>query len=299
VTILSVRFCGTQAARRYTLRASPDASVGQVARYLSQHDIGLDTNTLEVAFPLPVVGTVRDSGLQRGDRLLLLSPAEDEAQLPIPPRPGDHILRFSLDEVMQQSGTKRRVVAGKPDETRGFVPDIDLRAFAPPRFHSFISRACLQFDFDSAARLWYATRLGVTRVMIDEFELGSEPAPLDAARWLRFYRATDEPRHPDSQAIGRVRVEVAVVEAERGLTYLAPGDFPVNIVVGTEREPLTLNVSDALPVERVIEGLSANGRLSPDAALLALRLLPPQTPLGAVGDGMLYAGSRPTRLSRQ
>jgi hypothetical protein len=130
--------------------------------------------------------------------------------------------------------------------------------------------------------------LGTARVMVDEFELGSQPIPITGNNRLRFF-------HPATvRPVGEICLDIQAVNADDERTYLEAGEFPVTVYVGVETSGQTLNVSDNLSFERIVKALAAYNRAGTAAyyRLCLLRLLNPDTPLAYLGGNMLYAARR-------
>lgn len=264
----------------------PGVTAGDVARYLSRHEAYVSASTLELARPVMPNQRLRDVDVQVGDRLVIFTrPPRPHTAPPAPPdAPTETVLRFTSGDWMAESRGRRRLVLGKPDEHRGFMPDLDLRPFLLPYAPEFLSRECLLLEHDGAR--WTLRRLGVTHVQVDDLELGSDPMPLDSARVLRFYRAADRGR-----PLGEVRVEAVDAPPGEG------GAMPFGVVIGAEQEPRTVHVSDNLALERIVGGLVAytGDPLTPDYRLYLLRLLPPDVRVQTLeldADEFLYLPRR-------
>ena len=193
------------------------------------------------------------------------------------------------------------LLLGKPDEVRGVQPDIDLRDFVPAQSLPFISRECLRLFFDEGEKLWFAQKVGQTRLVIDEFELGDSEIVLDGEKWLYFYRASDDPKLPASRPIGGLRLEVEETSGRGRESDVHAGTHHIGIWLGSEQDSQTLNASENLVLERIVTGLAQYSRivLKGDYQLCLMRLLSPEVRVGTLHlapDEFLYA---PRYVSRQ
>jgi hypothetical protein len=282
------------ASRRYDVQLNEQVTVGGIARYLSQHEAYVDATTLEMARPVLPAQRLQDLDIQVGDRLLIFTQPPQLTDLPAALTPGDKTLKFSLGDIEISSRGKKSLLVGKPDEAREIFPDIDLRNFISPTLLGFVSRECLRVEFDEQSKLWYAEKIGQTRLMIDDFELSDEKVALDGERWLRFYRASDDPKHPDCRPVGVIHVQVEEMQSRPDVSYFRSGSRHLAMCVGTERESHTLNASESLTLGRVVAGLAAYNKtvLSPSYRLFLMRLVSPNTPIQSFNlgsDGFLYA----------
>ncbi len=282
----------------YTLQLSEQVTVGETAQYLSQYESHLAVSTLEIARPVQISHRLQDIDIQTGDRLIVFIQPAKHAELPASLRPGDKTLKFSLGDSEISSRGKKGVLVGKPDESEQVMPDIDLRYFIPPEHLEFISRGCLWLNFDEADKTWYVSRMGQTRVMIDEFELGADKIPLNDDQWLRFYRGTDDPRQSANRPIGELRLTVEEVQSHDGIINFEPGNQRLNVQVGSERESQTLNVSENLRIGQVATSLALYNDipLTPEARLFLARLLPPDAKIQTLKlgkDEFLYTALNP------
>lgn len=292
----TIRFAATlvQTGYRYQADLAEDVSVGSIARFLSQHDAAVNANTMELARLIEPAQRLQDIHLQTGDRLVIIMQPPHYAELPAALHPGDRVLKFSLGEYEVSSRGKKLLLVGRSDEMRQIYPDIDLRYFIPSHSLGYISRQCLRFYFDDAAKQWYALKTGQTRLMIDDFELGDEEVALDGEMWLRFYRASDNPKSPSSRPVGALRLQVEEVQAQADTASLRAGLTPVSVCIGSEYESQTLNASENLVLEQIVTGLARYHQrlLTPDARLYLMRLLSPEVKVGSLNmsaDEFLYA----------
>ncbi len=276
----------------YTLKVSDSALVGRLARYLSQQEAFIDSSTLELARPVQAAQRLGDVDIQAGDRLLVFASKPASAELPAPLNPGDKIMKFVLGDTVVSSRGKKSLLIGKPDPAREV--DIDLRSFISPKQLGYISRDTLRMDFDERSKTWYASRLGRTRLLINEYELTADPIPLGDRSLLRLYRANEEPTNPAFRPLVEILLVTETVQSREDLLYLETGDRVLPIQVGVEKDSASLNVSDNVLFGQVLSGLTGHLKLRFDAeaSLYLLRLLPPNTPLSQItlgADEFLYA----------
>lgn len=282
-------------SQEYGLRLDAETTVGDLARYLSHAEAYVETTTLEWVAALDETMRVGDIDRLAGDRLLIFTSPPRRADLPLL---GGRAIKFIQGEIEITARGKKRLLLGKPDEGKGVLPDVDLRNFVPPRWLSFISRECLGLEYDDQAGKWFAQKLGVTRILIDDYELTTERIPLEGVRRLRLYRHHDDPF--DSYPLSELRVQVEGGERDTSLPLLREGDQPTRVRIGVEREPQLLNVSENVTLERILEGWTAYNRLNSPARLYLARLISPDIPLYNLpmeGEVFLYAGR--SRLSEQ
>ena len=271
----------------YTLQLSESVSVELLARYLAQvFTQGDEHLTLELAQPVLPRHRVDEIDLQAGDRLLILDQPPHQRELPDVLGPNAKTLRFSAGDYRIQSRGKRHLLLGKPDATRGLAPDVDARFFISPQSIDYISRSCLRFDYDPVTQRWYALKVGVNRVLMDDYELGSEPVPVDGDCWLNFYRATDEPRSVAARPLGELRLSVEETsnQSRREFVDLESGGYGVVAVVGAEKENHHLSINSSITAQLIAERLAQhdNAPLAANYRLYILRLVAPRTPLQAL-----------------
>ncbi|HYO88022.1 MAG TPA: FHA domain-containing protein [Candidatus Limnocylindrales bacterium] len=280
------------ARQSFALNLGERVTVGKLARYLSQQEAGIDMSTLEFARVVGGSQHVQDIDLQAGDRLVIFTSPSQPGELTQPLNPGDKVAKFLVGDVVITSRGKKSLQVGKPDSQRDV--DIDLRNLVSPRAIGFISRDTMRLDFDDRAKTWYASRTGKTRVLINEFELGTERVPLSDVTTLRLYRAGDEPTSPAFQPLAVIRIEMETVQNREDIIYLDQGPVRTPIQIGMGKERLTLNVSENVPLGQVAGSLLAFHKLNPttEAQIVLMRLIPPATPLSAISFGQdetLYA----------
>ena len=282
----------------YTFHLSDRVMVGEIAQYLSQYEPHLSLTTLEVAHPVQRDQRLRDIDIQMGDRLISFMQPVKHVDLPTPINPGDKVLRFSLGDFEIKSRGKKGILVGKPDETQQIIPDIDLGYFVAPESLEHVSRGCLWLSFDEYNRAWYASKLGQTRIMVDEFELGTDKLPLNDVQWLRFYRVTDDPKEKNSRALGAFQLHVEEAKARDGILAFEPGNWRLNVHVGLESDGQTVRASESLRIEQVLEHLARyNGTgLPAEAQLYLARLISPEVKMHTLDlgyDAVLYASLNP------
>ena len=243
-------------SHNYRIQLSGRVTVGDIARYLTQYEAHVDASTMEIVRPVHHPQQLQEVDVQPGDRLLLFLAPTRQVELPAPLKQGDKVLKFSVGDFEISSRGKLRVMIGKLDEARQMVPDVDLRYFVSPESLDYISRECMWLEYDARQKVWYATRQGKTRIMIDEFELGTDKVSLNDDQWVRFYRATDNPRERANRAIGELRLIVEEVMSRDDYVHFEPGNDRINIYVGSEKDDQTLNVSDHLPVGQIVSSLT-------------------------------------------
>jgi hypothetical protein len=284
MAILRVPVAIVPSSQHYQARVGGQVTVGEVARYLSQHEAQLDVNTLEVARPARPDQRVEMLDIQGGDRLVIFSHAARPVDLPAPARPGDKTVRFSLGDTSLRSRGKKSLVVGKPEA--GFIPDVDLRHFVTPRALEFVSADCMRLYFDEGAQVWYATRSGETRILLDELELERQPVALNDTQWVRFYS--------DARPLGDMRMTLETVQVGEDMPFLPPGQALVHLQIGLERDNQALRVSGGIRAGQIASSLAQHYGLpvGDDLRLYVARLAPPQTSLDALAledDAMLYA----------
>lgn len=264
----------------YSFDVSDKVSVGRIARYLSQQEAYVETSTLELARPLEMTQRLHEIDWHPGDRLVILTQPEEAASLPAALKPGDKILKFILSDKEISSRGKKTLLVGKATTEQEVTPDIDLRNFIAAKYLNFISRRCLSLEFDESSKLWYAQKLGQTRMMIDEYELGSQKVPIDDNSTLRFFKPVDDPA-TGSRPIGEIKVIVEEVQSRDDLLYLESGNRPVYLLAGLERESVLLNVSENIQISQLVYGLATHIRVP-----LTLNFRPYLMRLAAPGANM-------------
>ena len=264
-----------EAINQYTLPVTRQVNVGEVARYLSQQEAAIDASTLEIAYKLKVDDqfALQDINYQPGDRLLIFMQAPKPTQLPEALAPGDKILKFSRGNFEVSSGSKKKLLIGKAtDEVN---PDVDLRNFVSQRYLEYVSRRTLEFEFDTRAKVWYARRIGSTRIGVGDTEIEDAPYPIDTANRLRLYRGNDDPRNPASPVLGEIHIQVEVVQSQRDVIILPAGDQQQVVCAGSEPTSLTLEISETVPLGKLVNNVLAHKQAQSAAGLYLVRLVAP------------------------
>ncbi len=282
------------ASHNYQLQLSPETQIRQLSRYLTDNEPHINTKTLEVATPISSEGQLQDIGLQAGDRVMLFSQPTRFIELPAPLRPGDKILKFSSGDFEMRIHSKRGVLIGKPDENRQLTPDVDLRYFIASDDIDYISRQCLLLSFDPQTQVWYATRAGQTRIMVNEFELTEERLPLNAHQVIRFYRGSDDSLQ--MLPIGEMHISLETASMQQNTSHFTIGEREIPICIGSEHNRQTIRASETLPIKQIIRRiLEHQGRsLTPSLSVYRVRLIPPGAALSQIelnDASFLYAGA--------
>jgi len=283
-------------SRTYTLRVGDQVEIGTLAQYLSQQEAYVSAGTLEIARAVETSARLHDLDLRPGDRLVIFSQPATPLRPPDSIRPGDKTLTFSRGDYVLRSYGKRGLLVGKPDTNNYHaLPDVDIRNFIVPGMLEYVSRGCLWLTFDSAQQIWYATRMGETRILIDEFELGSDKIALPESCTLNFYRSFDNPR--DSDPIGNMHIEIQDVREASDIVSLPEGHYPVRVQIGTERGLQTLRASQNVPIGQIVTSLALYNHvaLTETMRVYLMRLLPPATlvqNLRLMDDEFFYVGLR-------
>jgi hypothetical protein len=265
---------------QYVVTLNESVSVGRLARYLSQQEAYVDASTLEIARPVQPTQRIQDVDIQPGDRLAIFTSNAEKAELAAPLRQGDKVVKFTVGDSVVASRGKKSLLIGKPDGTRDAAVDIDLRNFISPKSLNFISRECLRLDYDEHSKTWYATKVGRTRVLMDEYDIGESKVPLGDHAMLRFYRANDDPRA--TRPLGEIRVIIETVQSRDDIIYLEQGNQFLNVQVGVPRESAALNVSENVTLGQIVTSIAAYNRMGvpQNVALYLLRLLAPEIRVG-------------------
>ncbi len=276
----------------YALQLSEQMRVRQIADYLSSYESHVDTATLEVAYPVQRRQRLHDIDMRSGDRLVMFTQSTRQAGIPAPLRPGDKILKFASGQFEMQTHSKRGIMVGRPDEARQEIPDVDLRYFIAPDALQYISRGCMWLNFEDSDQMWYASRMGNTRVMINEFELTEGKIPLNAYQVIRFYRATDDPQQ--HRPLGEMTLTVESASATTSNSDVVAGNTPVTVCVGVERGRQMLRASEQWHIGNMMERLASYNRVpfTQETRFYLLRLVPPNQSLMDLDlrdDCFLYA----------
>jgi hypothetical protein len=282
-------------SRSYTMRLDATVTVGTLAQFLSQQEAYINANTLEIARPVDTSSRLHDLDLHPGDRIAIFSQPATPQRPPTRVRPGDKMLVFSRGDYQISSYGKHGILVGKPDSAHHTMPDVDIRNFIIPDMLEYVSRGCLWLNFDDVQKVWYATRLGDTRIMIDEFEIGSEKIALTADCLMQFYRGQDNPRA--AEPIGAMRIQVRNIESEKELVSVKEGNYPVRVHVGTERSGQMLNASENIPLGQIVTSLAIFNKvqMTETMQVYLMRLVAPNTSLNdlrMLDDEFLYVSLR-------
>lgn len=282
-------------SRSYTIRLDATVAVGILAQFLSQQEAYINANTLEIARPIDTASRLHDLDLQPGDRVAIFSQPATPQRPPTRVRPGDKMLIFSRGDYQISSYGKHGILVGKPDANHNAMPDVDIRNFISPDLLEYVSRGCLWLNFDDVQKVWYVTRLGETRIMIDEFEIGSEKIALTADCLMRFYRQQDNPHR--TEAIGTMRVQIRDIESEKELVSVTEGNYPVRVHVGTERSGQMLNASENIPIGQIVTSLAIYNQVQMTETMQAylMRLVAPNTTINdlrMLDEEFLYVSLR-------
>lgn len=282
-------------SQSYTMRLDPIVTVGTLAQFLSQQETYINASTLEIARPVDITSRLHDVDLHTGDRIAIFSQPATPQKPPTRILPGDKMLVFSRGDYEVSSYGKHGILVGKPDTARQTMPDVDVRNFIMPEMLEYVARGCLWLNFDSAQKTWYATRLGDTRIMIDEFELGAEKITLTADCLMKFYRKQDNPRK--SNPIGAMRVQIRDVDSEKELVNIQEGNYPLRVHLGTERSGQMLNASENIPIGQIVTSLAMFNEvpLTDTMKVYLMRLVAPNVTLNdlrLLDDEFLYVALR-------
>jgi len=265
------------ASQRYTLHPGGDTTVQELAQYLAQYEPYIDSLTLEAAFRIQPNQRLGEINRQAGDRLVLFTHAAQQVQLPDSGKAGDKVLVFAKGRLQRRAGSQSGVLAGKPDDSEQVVPDVDLREFVSQENVEYVSRGCIWFSFDVRQNRWYASRMGKTRIFIDELELSLQKIPVDTIHRLRLYREMDDPQSSYVQPIADLTIRVETARQMSSSLSYQQGSQHVHIYVGTERSRQTIQVSDNIAAGQIMTSLSQYNRLplTDQSILLLMRLLKP------------------------
>jgi hypothetical protein len=301
MAIIKLSTVMTHSIHSYTLNLNDSVTVREIAEYLSLYESHLTVSTLEVARPIKPDQHLQDIDVQAGDRLVIFTQNVKHMELPTPFKSGNKILKFSLGDFEIVSRGKKGLLIGKSDESQQMLPDIDLRDFITPEAMEFISRGCLWLNFDDSTDTWYASKLGQTRVMIDEIELGADKFPLNDEQWLRFYRESDNPR--SSHALGEMRLKLEELGLDNDVTSFKSGNRQLNVCVGSEKENQVVKASQSLQTGEIVTRLAHYQEISlpPDLQLYMVRLVSPETQILSVSleEGVfLYTALNPHHARR-
>ncbi|GEM_PF-4260424 len=305
--MLRIAITTSRRADAVDVHLAGEMTAGRIARYFA-HVYGGGALTLEYARLLDPDLALRDQGVESGDRIILMPDQVRRGDLPAPLSPDDLPLSFARAPNDPRPPLilrgKTRLTLGKLDMTRGLLPEIDARTFLPAAALQYISRECARFDYDPVGKLWTVRRLGVTRLVLDDYELPApvdgdigNPVPFNGAAWLTFYRGADDPRAPDAVPLGRIFIRVdraagnAVMDTPTISTpTLDIGGYAVTILSGVERGDLRVDVGGAATAAMLFDAAAELTRRdrSPNGRFYHLRLTPPRARVD-----MLTAETRP------
>lgn len=279
----------------YTVTTASSAAVDQVAAALAQHETRLATGMLELARPVTAQQCLEDVDFKAGDRLVVLTQTTRAAAF-TPLRPGDKRIRVQIAGADWHTHGQQPLLIGKSDNQRHILPDVDLRALVSERTLDYISRRCVQLVFDERTQVWSAAKVGQTRVLLDDLEVGTQPVTINGRHRLRLYRTQDNP----ALSPPLIELQLAAETIAAADRILPDGLFPVRVLLGTEQELRTLRASSTLPLGQI--GLSLIQYFQPtpvtDLQLYIAHVIPPQTAVAALQPTeTLYAALRPSPRS--
>lgn len=279
--------------RHYTQFLAPEVEIGELADYLSQSSANVDSHTLELAIPVRLNKYVGDISIASGDRLLLFFNKPTMDNLPPPVHEGDKILRFETKsgDMSINSRGKHRITMGVPDNTHQFMPDVDLRYFIPHHYLAYVSAHVLELGFDLDTEQWMASRIGETRVRIQQLDLDNDEYPLQGRQIVQFFASHDLDH---AQPIGEMIISVETVHGQSEWSRIDAGNQQVPVRIGLENAKQLLNVSDNIRITQIINGLARYNRLSIGDYIKAyiMRLVSPNQTLDVLNryeDSFLYA----------
>ncbi len=271
-------------SHHYQTQLGSSVTVGEVARYLAHYETRIEASTLEVARAVRTNQRLQDLDLQPGDRLVVFTQAAQPIDLPAPLRAGDRVLRLRLGSFEMTSRGKRRLLIGRPDALQNTIPDVDLRYFVPPNALDTIAQSAIWLQLQGG--MWYASKQGSVRVMLDELELLNTPVMLNQTQWLRLYRANDEPRQ-GHLPICEMQIRQEVAQAAEDAPHLQAGQMKVQMRVGLEKESQALKASENVSAGQLASSLAAYNQmtLTTEMQVCVMRLVPPQLRLEALARG--------------
>jgi len=267
-------------ADSYSLSLPPQITIGEIAAYFSQIEPYVRTATLELAYPVRTSLRLQDIGFGAGDRLALMTQAPRQVDLPMQARHGETNLKFRRGTFEIVIHNKKGILLGKPGEG-GPLPDVDLRHFIAPGTEDYLSRGCVWVQWDEAAKTWMLSRIGETRVLVDEFDLAAHRLPLAGTRKLRFFPPPNTRDFPVDRQIGDMDISVGAAMPATDAPMLANGPFRVRLTLGAERESQYLRATNNVIMGQVASSLSLQNGYPLNAAtrLHLLRLVPPHITL--------------------
>ncbi len=274
------------------------ATVGQVAEFLGGQENRIVAGTLELARPVEAHQCLQEIDFQAGDRLVVFTRTTQAAGF-TPLRPGDKVIRLQIGDTEIRTKGKKNLLIGKSDENQRIFPELDLRGLVTEHSLDYVSRQSVQLMFDEQTQVWVAVKVGQTRVVLDDLDVGSQPVALNANHLMRLYRANDNPAI--NRPIAEIRLSAETIPAGGDAYSLPGGSYPIRIIVGAEQELRTLRASSTLPLGQI--GTSLIQYLNPvlisDMQLYLMRLIPPQTRVSTLKSSeFLYAALRVRPLSQ-
>ncbi len=279
--------------RHYTQFLASDVEISELAQYLSQSEANVDSHTLELAIPVRLNKYVGDINIASGDRLLLFLNKPTLDNLPPPLQEGDKILRFETKsgDISLHSRGKHLITVGVPDDTRQFMPDVDLRYFIPYHYLNYVSPHVLELRFDLDSEQWTASCVGETRVRIQQLDLGADEYPLQGRQTVQFF-ASHDVQH--AQPLGQMMIGVETIHGRSEWTQIDAGNEQIPIRIGLENAKQLLNVSDNVRITQIINGLARHNRLSLGDYIKAyiMRLVSPNQTVDVLNhypESFLYA----------
>jgi hypothetical protein len=245
-------FALVNAAKSYALSVREDVGIPQFANYLAQVDGYINTRAFEVALPISKQGRIQDTPLQSGDRLLLLT---------TPPRLSSTThaslaptLTFSQGSAQLTNMNKHGVLVGVSDADSSAIPDIDLRAFITPANIDYVARGCMWIQYDSQIKQWFATRLGQTRVFLNEYELLNDKLPIEQTQ-VRLMPPLESPL--GQRLLGEFSIRVENTPQKPAPILPPTGNIAIQLVVGVERPLDNISVGNTLELEQLLQNLSS------------------------------------------
>ncbi|MDX2161452.1 MAG: hypothetical protein SF162_09025 [bacterium] len=310
MTPLRIAAAIVPALELHRLYLAPGTTMRAAAAHLNETVRTSDpAHTLEWARPVMPAHRLEELDLIGGDRLLIVRqpPALFGTGALDGPLPGAGAVTVAGGGLAVQGGGKPRLILGKADPYRAFVPDIDLSPFIAPTQIDYLSRVCALLEFVPLAvggGRWHMSKAGVTRVLLDDFEIGAEPIPVEGQHRLRLFRAADDPQRGEN-AFGEMVIRVEAAAGGKTPVFI-PGERPTVIGVGRERVGGRINADPTVSAAELTAHAAAFHRvvLPPETDVYRLRLLSPNETLGGLalgGEDFLYYaaadGAPPSLLS--
>jgi hypothetical protein len=270
------------ASQQVQVAVAAHTTIGALAASMSQLDSTLSAHTLELAAPLPRRQRLGDLALANGDRLLLL--ANTPKQLPTPDlfNTTDTALRFFINGQQVPVGGKSGYLVGASQRGSDVTPDIDLRQYVPSTLADFIAEGCVWLQYDGNQHQWFASRIGNTRVKLDEYELQGDKFPLAKSVTLRLF-----PQGATFIGTDRLLAEVNIRQEGDPRQISAPqvqaGDHRVRVVLGVEQSLGLVDASPNMGLQTVADALLKHANIAQPTPVQAfsLRLLSSQDTVGA------------------